>query len=457
MRLLPFIVLTSALTLPAAGPVRAQDDYPLHHPETLRRYEALNRAADGQDPLRLRDVEVHPYLSGTDTLFNLYDRQRISPAPLDLPCAALPLLRLLDGTRSRPAILQTLARDPAGETRVREWLQALDEGLFLEDRRFREHLIALVRDFQAAPVREPICAGNAYARDPDELRAWVSGQLDLSHPSAPSPRVAGLIAPHIDYGRGAPTYAKAYARLKGQRGVARVVILGTAHMPAYRPFAFTRKAYETPLGRCRTDTAFVSRLLARYPHPAFEDEFLHRGEHAIELQLPYLQALFGPEVALVPILCGSLHTFIESGDDPMEDAAIRDFRDALRAALAASPGRTLIVAASDLAHMGRQFGDRFAMTDDVLRQVEADDRRMLVPVIQGDADGFLRDLVHDRDARRICGSAPIYTLLKVLEPKPGTLLEYRQCTDPARTCTVTIPAIIYHSHESRVTSPESDP
>jgi AmmeMemoRadiSam system protein B len=215
-------------------------------------------------------------------------------------------------------------------------------------------------------------------------------------------------------------------------------------MPSYRPFALTRKPYETPLGRCRTDTAFVSRLLTRYPHPAFEDEFLHRGEHSIELQLPYLQVLFGPDVTIVPILCGSLHAFIESGDDPMDDDAIRDFRDALRAAIAASPGRTLIVAASDLAHMGRQFGDRFAMTDDILRRVEADDRRMLDPVLRGDADGFLRNLVRDQDARRICGSAPIYMLLKVLEPKPGTLLEYRQCTDPARTCTVTIPAIIYN-------------
>lgn len=447
MRLLTCIALTSALSV--AVPVYAQDGYPLHHPETLRRFEALNRAADGQENLRLRWVEVHPYLSGADTLLNFSDRQRISPDPLDLPYAALPLLRLLDGTRSRPAILQTFARDPAEEARVRGWLQALDEGLFLEDRRFREHLIALVRDFQAAPVREPICAGGVYARDPDELRAWASGQLDLAHPPARPPRIAGLIAPHIDYGRGAPTYAKAYACLKGQRDVARVVVLGTAHMPSYRPFALTRKAYETPLGRCRTDTAFVSRLLARYPHPAFEDEFLHRGEHSIELQLPYLQALFGPEVAIIPILCGSLHAFIESGDDPMKDAAIRDFRDALRAAIAASPGRTLIVAASDLAHMGRQFGDRFAMTDDILRQVEADDRRMLAPVVRGDADGFLRDLVRDQDARRICGSAPIYTLLKVLEPKPGTLLEYRQCTDPARACTVTIPAIIYEGTGKR--------
>ncbi|OGG56178.1 MAG: AmmeMemoRadiSam system protein B, partial [Candidatus Handelsmanbacteria bacterium RIFCSPLOWO2_12_FULL_64_10] len=313
------------------------------------------------------------------------------------------------------------------------------------NRRFRERLIATVREFETAPVRTPICVGGVYPPDPDELRTWVFQQLDLAHAPARPSRTAGLIAPHIDYARGAPTYAKAYTPLKGQRDIARVVILGTAHMSSYRPFALTRKAYETPLGPCRTDTAFVGRLLARYPHPAFEDEFLHRGEHSIELQLPYLQVLFGPGVPIVPVLCGSLHTFIESGDDPTDAAAIRDFRDALRAAIAASPGRTLIVAASDLAHMGRQFGDRFVMTDEVLRRVEADDRRMLAPVLRGDADGFLRDLVRDRDARRICGAAPIYILLKALEPGPGTLLEYRQCTDPARVCTVTIPAIIYEN------------
>jgi AmmeMemoRadiSam system protein B len=436
--------LAPLLCLLVVGLAGAREPYPLHHPETLRRFEALNRALNGQEePLELRQVEAHPYLSGADTLINFYDRQRIAPEPLDLPYAALPLLRLLDGTRALPDILQTLARDPARDVRFRGWLQALDEGLFLENRRFRERLVALVREFEASPVREPICAGSVYSRDPDEVRAWTARRLNAPPRPDPAPRITGVIAPHIDYARGAPTYAKAYACLKGQRNVARVVLLGTAHMPAYRPFALTRKAYETPLGRCPTDTAFVERLLARYPHPAFEDEFLHRGEHSIELQLPYLQALFGPEAPIVPVLCGSLHAFIESGDDPMGDAAIRDFRDALRAAVAASPGRTLLIAASDLAHAGRQFGDPFLMTDEVLRQVEADDRRMLAPVVQGDADGFLRDLVRDRDARRICGSAPIYTLLKVLEPGPGTLLEYRQCTDSARTCTVTIPAIIY--------------
>ncbi len=447
MRLLIRFALTSALALSTPGPLRAQDTYPLHHPEVLRRFEALNRSLDGlEEPLQLRYVEVHPYRSGADTLIGFYDRQRIAPDPLDLPYAALPLIRLLDGTRSRPDLLRTLALNPAEEARVSEWLQALDEGLFLENRRFRERLIALVHEFEAAPVRAPICVGGVYSPDPDQLRAWLSEQLDLAHPPARPSRTAGLIAPHIDYGRGAPTYAKAYAPLKGQRDIARVVLLGTAHMSSYRPFALTRKAYETPLGPCRTDTAFVGRLLARYPHPAFEDEFLHRGEHSIELQLPYLQALFGPDVPIVPVLCGSLHAFIESGDAPMDAPAIRDFRDALRAAIAASPGRTLIVAASDLAHMGRQFGDRFVMTDEVLRRVEADDRRMLAPVLRGDADGFLRDLVRDRDARRICGSAPIYVLLKTLEPGPGTLLEYRQCTDPARVCTVTIPAIIYENH-----------
>ena len=97
------------------------------------------------------------------------------------------------------------------------------------------------------------------------------------------------------------------------------------------------------------------------------------------------------------------------------------------------------------------------MTDEVLRSVEDDDRHLLAPVVRGDADGFLRDLVQDRDVRRVCGSAPIYILLKVLEPVTGTLLEYRQCTDPARTCTVTIPAVVYPGRGSEVQNPDADP
>ena len=55
---------------------------------------------------------------------------------------------------------------------------------------------------------------------------------------------------------------------------------------------------------------------------------------------------------------------------------------------------------------------------------------MLESVVAADARGFFDRVAADRDARRICGLSPIYSLLRILPKAPGHLIEYRQWPDP---------------------------
>jgi AmmeMemoRadiSam system protein B len=132
---------------------------------------------------------------------------------------------------------------------------------------------------------------------------------------------------------------------------------------------------------------------------------------------------------MVPVLCGSLRADVD------REAPAHPFLDELRRVLAESPGRTIVVAAADLAHVGLRFGDPEPLDARHLGLLEARDRETLSRVAQGDAAGFGQAVLEGGDPRRICGLAPIYAALAALDGVRGKLLRYEQADDPTGTVT----------------------
>jgi AmmeMemoRadiSam system protein B len=77
------------------------------------------------------------------------------------------------------------------------------------------------------------------------------------------PRTRALIAPHIDFHRGGPTYAWAYREILERSDADLYVVLGTCHAGMPDPFAVTLKPYETPLGAVPVDREFYDALNRR--------------------------------------------------------------------------------------------------------------------------------------------------------------------------------------------------
>jgi hypothetical protein len=163
----------------------------------------------------------------------------------------------------------------------------------------------------------------------------------------------------------------------------------------------------------------------------------HRGEHSIEFQAVFLRHRLpaGNPVRIVPILCGSLHRFVEDRRSPSQEAEIEAFVAALRDAVADLGGRTAVVASADLAHVGPRFGDPRPITPGQLREIADADREMLAAVEAGDAEAFFRSVARDGDRRRICGLPPIYLALRVLSGAWGRVLRYSQWPEPQGTVT----------------------
>ena len=185
---------------------------------------------------------------------------------------------------------------------------------------------------RASSVRPPAVAGRFYPANPQTLRSEVEALLAAA-PSYAGSRPAALIAPHAGYIYSGKVAATAFAALRETAGsISRVVLIGPAHYVAFRGVALaTADAFETPLGRVALDRGAIAGL--RDLPFLVEADAPHAPEHALEVELPFLQRLLGG-FALVPLLVG--------------DATPQQVAEVL-ARLWDGP-RTLVVISSDLSH-----------------------------------------------------------------------------------------------------------
>jgi len=160
---------------------------------------------------------------------------------------------------------------------------------------------------EAPKVRPPAVAGAFYPADPKELGQMLDEFLaKASVPQVHDPLVA-LISPHAGYPFSGQVAAHSYALLKGKK-YTRVVVIAPSHYEAF-PFAsvYDGDAYSTPLGTIPVDKAFGAKLASQSPMIKVSGrghgEVQGRGEHALEVELPFLQRVLG-QFNLVPIVMG---------------------------------------------------------------------------------------------------------------------------------------------------------
>lgn len=207
-----------------------------------------------------------------------------------------------------------------------------------------------------------------------------------------------------------------------------VIILGTDHLNGQHLFTLTQQNYSTPWGTLPTSQNVVDRIAGAVGKDiAFQDELHHLNEHSIELATIWLHYfLDGRQCEVVPILCSSFEQFISGNKEPDRDEQIMAVIDACQAV--AKSRRTLIIAAVDLAHMGPEFGDSHPI--DPIQQASitaAADERLIEAICATDADGFFAQIKSEGNRRRICGLAPIYVTLCLLDGAQGEASGYMQC------------------------------
>lgn len=227
-------------------------------------------------------------------------------------------------------------------------------------------------------LRPPAVAGLFYPDDPRALTAAVRGYLAAARGAAAgrgavAVRPRALVAPHAGYVYSGPVAGSAFASLTGATWVRRVLLLGPSH---YVPFAGLAlpdaEAFLTPLGEVPLDAEGIAALSGLPQVERFDAA--HRREHALEVELPFLQLLL-PGLAIVPLVVG------EAGVEEVAQVVER---------LAALDG-TLVVVSTDLSHY---------------LDYEAAERQDAATSAAIEAGAFAR--IGDSDA---CGARPLRGLL----------------------------------------------
>ena len=231
----------------------------------------------------------------------------------------------------------------------------------------------------STPIRVPTVAGAFYPAHPLQLKTAV--ERFLVRTTDPVTATA-LIVPHAGYIYSGATAGKTFAAVDLPR---RLFILCPNHTGMGSPLScWSRGAWATPLGETLVDEELAALLMASAPLVQ-HDELAHRREHAVEVQLPFLQVYLG-SFSFVPVVVGT--------QDFEQLEALG--RGLARAAEAVSPAAAIIVS-SDMNHYESASVNR------------QKDEQALHTVLSLDPAALYR-VVHQRHIT-MCGYAPAVSAL----------------------------------------------
>jgi AmmeMemoRadiSam system protein B len=358
------------------------------------------------------------------------DPYHYSDATLLVPPPLVAALECFDGVQTTLDLRSELVRI-TGEIQVgdleKHLFDALDEAGFLDNDRYREMKTLREAEFVMEPVREMAFAGAAYPSNKQALTSLLKARVGSI---AGTSSTIAIAAPHASPDGGWDTYKAAYQNLPTKEEAADLtfVILGTSHYGAPERFGLTRKRFQTPFGEAQTDLRLVTELEAAAPSAIRMEDYCHAVEHSIEFQVVFLQYLYGPDVSILPILCGPYVKSIYQGGLPEASDPVARFLDALGNIAAREADKLFWVLGIDMAHMGRRYGDPLRATAGLgeMVAIEQRDRARIDRITAGDIQGYWSMVQEGHDDLKWCGSAPLYTFLKIMPGLKGELLHYHQ-------------------------------
>jgi AmmeMemoRadiSam system protein B len=207
--------------------------------------------------------------------------------------------------------------------------------------------------------------------------------------------IAG-IAPHAGYIYSGPIAASLYYQIALDGVPKTFVLVGPVHGFGAGVSIMSRGVWRTPLGDVSIDEEFSDALLKNADIIA-EDSSVHEDEHSLEVQLPFLQSLYGERLQIVPIATslGDPETCAEIGK-----AIVKTMAEIRR--------DTVIIASTDMTHYGIHYGYApvgMSPIGKILEWVKDIDAKAIQTIKMLDEIKFLR-LVGEKQMT-MCGYAPV--------------------------------------------------
>ena len=236
-------------------------------------------------------------------------------------------------------------------------------------------------------IRHQQVAGYFYPAEKEKLQSDISLMLETSKPKNTFNKIFGIVSPHAGYVYSGNTAASAYNLIKG-KNYKTVIVISPSHSEYFPGISiYDGDAYETPLGIVELDRHMIDKLVDN-TKIVFRGIQGHRKEHALEVQIPFLQSVL-KEFKIIPIVMGDQSKMFV---DELADKISKVIDD-----------ETLIVASSDMSH--------FYSSKEADRLDSVVERR----INDFDFEGLLKDL-ETRNCEA-CGGGPIAAMMKAASMK----------------------------------------
>jgi AmmeMemoRadiSam system protein B len=250
-------------------------------------------------------------------------------------------------------------------------------------------------------IRKPAVSGRFYPSNPTELERAIEGFLA---PPVPRSKAIGAIVPHAGYMYSGHVAGAVYARIELP---SRNIVLCPNHTGLGVPMSIMRSgAWQTPFGEMQIDEELCAALMDADPELR-DDIQAHRFEHALEVQLPFMQQIGGTSVRFVPITIGTgaLESLLLLGR-------------AIAGVIQRIAPEALIIASSDMNHYE---------TDSITR---VKDRKAIDQILARAPEG-LYEVIH-REEITMCGYGPAVSMLtaaNLLGASKAELVKYATSGD----------------------------
>jgi AmmeMemoRadiSam system protein B/AmmeMemoRadiSam system protein A len=263
-------------------------------------------------------------------------------------------------------------------------------------------LISCTSRESSAKVKQSNLAGRWYSSDGSELSRQIDALMKGSEQRTENKDAVALILPHAGYVYSGKTAAAGY-RLIGTRGQSTInpdiiVIMGPSHHSGFHGCSLLDADYfETPLGKVKINREIGDKLLK--DNLFIKNPSAFEQEHSIEIQLPFLQRIFGAklngDVQVLPILVGEL-----------DDSDARRAAGTIAASVAGSS--PLFIVSTDFTHYGPNFGYEPFRNDggqSISVKLKELDGGAIDLIVKKDMAGFSRYV--EKTGITICGRNPI--------------------------------------------------
>jgi hypothetical protein len=260
-------------------------------------------------------------------------------------------------------------------------------------------------------MRSPYVAGQFYPASKEDLKKQIEecflstiGPGKLPKEGMEERNIVGCVVPHAGYMYSGPVAAHVYFQIAKQKKPETIAILCPNHTGRGSAIALSKEDWKTPLGVVETDKEVVEQLWKGCDLLDL-DEFAHSAEHSLEVQLPFLQYIFG-DFNIIPVCLG-----------------IQDLETAHEVAgcLAKVKKDLLVIASSDFTHYEPH------------EMATKKDQKAIAHILNLDEKRFVQT-VYDMNLS-ICGYGPIATCItasKKLGATKAELLKYATSGDVTR-------------------------